>query len=352
MTRQTTLRILLLLLLAATASAAQPDKPASPLPKNPAALLALAAQRNGLSGPNLKPWHIQATYQLYDAKGNPTEKGTFEEWWAAPDQYKLTFDDPGGASTLYVTPKGTYLAGAHELQHSEFLLLSWLFNPIPTRRNLRATKLVREMQKYGKLKFDCVNAIPQPRGGVTTGVSRLYCLSANNPVLRFVADQAGVGILYQSIARIEGHYLGSDLLISENGVPVIKSHLVSGEVLTRPANSFFALPASATGHLQPTLINADGSSGLVIGHKISGRAPNYPSAAKFEDQQGTVSLEGLIGIDGRLHHLRVISSPSISLSRSAMAAVKTWRYAPYKLAGVPVNVETIINIVYTLDRGM
>lgn len=354
MTHRPTFRTLLTLLLAATSvsAAAKSSHSASTLPKNPAALLAVAAQQNGLAGPNLKPWHIKATYQLYDAKGNPTQKGTFEEWWAAPNQYKITFDRPGHKFALYVTPKGSYSAGSNEMQSSEFQLEKWLLDPVPEKVDPKTTRLIRKTEKSGKMKFDCVEVIPLPHGGFVNGESWIYCLSKERPILRFAENMSNEGILYRSIARIQGHFLGQDLTISQNGVPVVTTHLISGEVLTHRDDSLFALPPEAKGHLHPTLTIANGLPTVVEGRHIGGRVPVYPSVAKIENQQGTVELRGLIGTDGKIHKLKVISSPSLLLSRSAVDAVKTWRYKPFTLGGIPVQVETTINIVFSLGGGM
>jgi periplasmic protein TonB len=36
------------------------------------------------------------------------------------------------------------------------------------------------------------------------------------------------------------------------------------------------------------------------------------------------------------------------LQQAAMEAVKTWRYRPYLLNGEPVEVETQVNVIFTL----
>jgi len=67
--------------LACLASAAQTvaDKP-SELTKDPQAVFAAAAPFYDYSSPTLKPFHLKATYQLYE-NGQPAEQGTFEYWF-------------------------------------------------------------------------------------------------------------------------------------------------------------------------------------------------------------------------------------------------------------------------------
>jgi protein TonB len=38
------------------------------------------------------------------------------------------------------------------------------------------------------------------------------------------------------------------------------------------------------------------------------------------------------------------------LQQTALDAVKTWRYRPYRLDGQPVEVETTVNVVFSLGR--
>jgi protein TonB len=67
-------------------------------------------------------------------------------------------------------------------------------------------------------------------------------------------------------------------------------------------------------------------------------------------EQGVVVLGALIGTDGRIHDLDVLVSPSPMLAESAVDCVKKWEYKPYLLNGVPVEVETIVNVIYSLGR--
>jgi protein TonB len=45
--------------------------------------------------------------------------------------------------------------------------------------------------------------------------------------------------------------------------------------------------------------------------------------------------------------LKVVSGPD-QLQQAALDAVKNWRYRPYLLNGQPVEVRTIVNIIFTI----
>jgi hypothetical protein len=61
------------------------------LPKDPREIFAAAAPSYDFSDASLKPWHLKASYQLYDQNGKPTAQGTYEYWWASPKTYRSTW---------------------------------------------------------------------------------------------------------------------------------------------------------------------------------------------------------------------------------------------------------------------
>jgi protein TonB len=77
--------------------------------------------------------------------------------------------------------------------------------------------------------------------------------------------------------------------------------------------------------------------------------PTYPEKARSERVQGTVHLHAIIGKDGSITHLRVLTG-ACSLAQSALDAVQKWRYSPTLLQGRPVEVDTTIDVIYTLNR--
>lgn len=75
--------------------------------------------------------------------------------------------------------------------------------------------------------------------------------------------------------------------------------------------------------------------------------PVYPPDAKAAKIQGKVLLEAVIGTDGHVENLKVVSGPK-ELQQSALDAVREWVYKPYLLNGNPVEVMTTVNVTYTL----
>lgn len=89
-------------------------------------------------------------------------------------------------------------------------------------------------------------------------------------------------------------------------------------------------------------------STIVAGLLVVKILPIYPPIARAARVQGTVVLEAMISQAGTIEKLRVASGP-VMLQQAAVDAVKAWRYRPYLLNGEPVEVETAVNVVFTLN---
>jgi protein TonB len=76
--------------------------------------------------------------------------------------------------------------------------------------------------------------------------------------------------------------------------------------------------------------------------------PTYPMVAQASRTSGTVILQATISRTGTIENLRVVSGPAL-LQQAAREAVKQWRYKPYMLNGQAVEVETTVNVQFTLD---
>jgi periplasmic protein TonB len=92
------------------------------------------------------------------------------------------------------------------------------------------------------------------------------------------------------------------------------------------------------------------SSGVVSGLKIRDVRPNYPPLARQARIQGVVILQAQISKDGSIENLQLISGHPM-LAPAAIEAVKQWKYKPYLLNGEPVEVETQVQVNFTLAGG-
>jgi protein TonB len=92
------------------------------------------------------------------------------------------------------------------------------------------------------------------------------------------------------------------------------------------------------------------SSGVTQGMVVKRVEPAYPAIAKTARVQGTVILAAVIGKDGTIQNLHVVSGHPL-LQGAAMDAVKQWRYKPYILNGEPVEVDTQVEVHFTLAGG-
>ena len=90
------------------------------------------------------------------------------------------------------------------------------------------------------------------------------------------------------------------------------------------------------------------SSGVMEGMLVHKVLPRYPAIAVETRLSGTVVLQATIAKSGAIENLRVVGGPPM-LRQAALDAVAQWRYRPYLLNGQPVEVETTINVQFTLQ---
>jgi protein TonB len=91
------------------------------------------------------------------------------------------------------------------------------------------------------------------------------------------------------------------------------------------------------------------SEGVMAAALIHEVQPEYPTLARNIHLAGAVYLRAVIGTDGTVRQLEVISGHPI-LANSALQAVRQWRYQPTRLNGEPVEVETFITVNFVLDQ--
>jgi protein TonB len=97
---------------------------------------------------------------------------------------------------------------------------------------------------------------------------------------------------------------------------------------------------------QRVRVSAGVTNGLLV-HRVN---PVYPPLARQARIQGMVMLQAQISKDGSIENLQLISGHPM-LAPAAIEAVKQWKYKPYLLNGEPVEVDTQVQVNFTLAGG-
>ncbi|HXJ90172.1 MAG TPA: TonB family protein [Candidatus Binatia bacterium] len=126
------------------------------------------------------------------------------------------------------------------------------------------------------------------------------------------------------------------------GVPGGSMGGVLGSIAS--AGAVTAMPKIATP--QRVRVSSGVQSGLLV-RKVQ---PTYPPLARQARIQGTVVLQAQISKTGDIENLQLVSGHPM-LAPAAIEAVKQWKYKPYLLNGEPVEVETTVQVNFSLAGG-
>jgi TonB family protein len=99
-------------------------------------------------------------------------------------------------------------------------------------------------------------------------------------------------------------------------------------------------------NLPETIQLPAGSMKDYIVHRVD---PKFPRPAVTGRAQGMVVLHVIIGKDGKIKDLAIVSGQS-TIAHAAFDAVRQWRFRPYELGKEPVQVDTTIEVQFSLSN--
>jgi len=145
--------------------------------------------------------------------------------------------------------------------------------------------------------------------------------------------------------------IGDDLQIvgalpgSGPGLPGLLGDAIPRVAPPRPPDPAPAAKPVAATPAKPIRVSTPIQSAKLI-HQVN---PVYPPLARQARISGIVRLVAIIGRDGAIQNLQVISGHPMLVAVS-VDAVKQWRYRPTLLNGEPVEVITQIDVNFTLSQ--
>jgi periplasmic protein TonB len=108
---------------------------------------------------------------------------------------------------------------------------------------------------------------------------------------------------------------------------------------------FSVQPPPPPAPLTPVRLHA----GMQPPRKIVNVDPVYPRVAQEARIEGTVILETVIDVTGRVTSVRVLRSIPL-LDQAAIDAVNGWTFTPTLLSGVPVPIALTVTVRFALSN--
>jgi TonB family protein len=116
--------------------------------------------------------------------------------------------------------------------------------------------------------------------------------------------------------------------------------------LSDPRQTVLPPPHTERQVTRPQIVRLTRIDPAMLIHRVE---PKYPALAIQTHREGRVELRAIIGTDGTIQSLQVVSGDVLFLS-SAKEAVEQWRYKPTYLNGQAVEIDTLITVVYTIEH--
>jgi len=132
-----------------------------------------------------------------------------------------------------------------------------------------------------------------------------------------------------------------------NAVHVDLQRPPSGQV-SAPVRDDTPQPAArvATPAAQRTNVSTTAAS-EIVSRSVQ---PDYPMLARQMKVQGSVVMQALIGRDGLIEDLHVLSGPPI-LANAAEEAVRQWHFKPHFVGSLPVETRANITVNFTISTN-
>ncbi|WP_162539403.1 energy transducer TonB [Granulicella sp. WH15] len=301
------------------------------------------AQGNVLDDASLQPWHLKMTVQLYDSKGSPSESGTLEEWWGGAQKDRQIFTTPSYTATIVHNEHGLFLSTGASLPPALLeQLRKQVVHPMPSDHEVDQSTPDLHHLPLGGVDLDCV-MLTQTIKGVAfapLGLFPTYCMSRGEDTLRVSYEFGNQLTLRVRTGAFQSRHVPLDTSIQIAGVQAASAHIDKLESVPEQSVNSDVID----GLTSVNGATAEVDTAVMAGHVLHKVAPIYPDRARKGHISGTVLLHVIIGTDGHVHDLSVISAPDPELAIAAIAAVRQWTYTPYINNGEPASVDTKVTV--------
>ena len=305
-----------------------------------------AIATTGTIGNGLKPWHLKATFQLFDEKGIAANYA-LDEIWAANLCQRIEWTGPKYHQIVFVSNQSIFSMG-NTASPPEAVREAWMgiVHPAPQAELLDDSILALRPYSMGGIDYDCVMIAHSKSllGSSQLGEIPTYCFEKSSRSLRVVSLNDSSWLTLNQIDVIESMEVANADTVVNGGVIVATGKTETLSAL-QPVDQSLLTP--------PTVARTDAPVtpyvvlGIKMGKLINHPNPSYPDTERAQHNTGTVTLLAEIAPTGEISRVEVEHTTSSAFADAAVAAIRQRRYTPATLNGKPVAIETTITVGFT-----
>ena len=300
------------------------------------ALINRAAELSRLESTNGQPFELTARFRaLHLAKGD--KQGTYLLLWSPSDQSRIEVKLAQFEMIRVTSADKAWTLRNLDFSPQPVVSLLDVFNQIVQLRIKAGEQISRvRSEKCDDGGCKCVQ--------LTRDIypnQREMCFDEGSGTLVAIVTRDQT-FKYSEFENFNGKKFPHTLRVYDQGQLMVdvQLHELTLGVSLRPAE-FTAPPrATETGW-------CDNPAG---GKAIKRIQPSYPPELRQAGIQGSTTLYATITKDGSVGKIGVLKTAGEGLDRSAMDAVRQWKYEPFNCNGVPVEIETQVTVNFTLQH--
>jgi len=304
-------------------------------------LLDTAQRRGQLEMEGGSPFHLVASYEQFDAAGKLVGKGSVDELWEGPKQYRQILTVPemeevqlpkGGQSFRQMLDKAPRQLvevddGTRAWRTGRWVVFADFDRLALQPMALRSTvtdRLSAETEPVANTHLDCIGTEPD-LPGVASDVRlalTTYCLAPGNHLLKLIRKPNGKDVLFNDIRPFGDKYIARTIEVRVLGKLTLRVHVDTLEAATEFTAFEVPVPEGAQVLSFHRADQPWRSGELMQGQLLRKVDPLYPQAGL----RGTITVKIHIDTAGAVESEDVLEAQNQILKAPVLAALKEWRF--------------------------